>query len=316
MNRVTEFMLSLTKRLMEERGVSEPTANLYVRTMWALNGKQPFKSLVFLKDIPKVEASLTEYADATKKTILASIVSVLSLMEKARGYKKVYEHYLKAMNEMIAEANGKDTAEKSEKQTENWISWEEIQSIKSALKEKVDSLPAKGITAKQYGDLLSYVVLSLYTDIPPRRNLDYMECYVVGKWDESKPSDVNYYDVAMKRFIFNKYKTAKSHGRQIVEVGETPLAGVIETYLKHHPLSKGRITKGTMFRFLVGADGTPMTAVNSITRILNRVIGKKVGSSMLRHIYLSSKYDIAEMKADAEAMGHTINEQKKYLKEE
>ncbi len=37
---------------------------------------------------------------------------------------------------------------------------------------------------------------------------------------------------------------------------------------------------------------------------------------MLRHIYLSSKYDIAEMKADAEAMGHTINEQKKYLKEE
>jgi hypothetical protein len=39
---------------------------------------------------------------------------------------------------------------------------------------------------------------------------------------------------------------------------------------------------------------------------------------MLRHIYLSDKYkDInEEMKKDAEAMGHSVREQKEYIKKD
>ena len=66
--------------------------------------------------------------------------------------------------------------------------------------------------------------------------------------------------------------------------------------------------------FLVNADGSPLAAVNAITRILNKTLGKKVGSSMLRHIFLSSKYDITEMNKDANAMAHSVEEQKRYLK--
>jgi hypothetical protein len=35
---------------------------------------------------------------------------------------------------------------------------------------------------------------------------------------------------------------------------------------------------------------------------------------MLRHIFLSDKYDISEMETDAAAMGHSVDEQKKYMK--
>jgi hypothetical protein len=35
---------------------------------------------------------------------------------------------------------------------------------------------------------------------------------------------------------------------------------------------------------------------------------------MLRHIFLSTKYDIKEMEKDANAMGHSVEEQKKYMK--
>jgi hypothetical protein len=54
-----------------------------------------------------------------------------------------------------------------------------------------------------------------------------------------------------------------------------------------------------------------LTAVNSITRILNKIFGKKVGSSMLRHIFLSDKYGEVkgEMADDAKAMGHSVDEQ-------
>jgi hypothetical protein len=35
---------------------------------------------------------------------------------------------------------------------------------------------------------------------------------------------------------------------------------------------------------------------------------------MLRHIFLSDKYDVSEMKEDAEAMGHSMAEQRNYLR--
>ena len=68
--------------------------------------------------------------------------------------------------------------------------------------------------------------------------------------------------------------------------------------------------------FLVNADGSPLESVNAITRILNRVFGKNVGSTMLRHIYLSSKYDVKEMDDDAEKMAHSSGLQHAYLKSE
>jgi hypothetical protein len=63
-------------------------------------------------------------------------------------------------------------------------------------------------------------------------------------------------------------------------------------------------------------DGKPLSQVNAITRILNKTFGKKVGSSMLRHIYLSSKYGkvVDEMKEDANAMSHSVDMQKDYIK--
>jgi len=109
-------------------------------------------------------------------------------------------------------------------------------------------------------------------------------------------------------FIFNKFKTSKKYGQQTLEVPEA-LSNVISEYLKFHPLKKN-----ASFKFLVSHDGTPITAVNAITRVLNKVFGKRVGSSMLRHIFLSTKYDIKEMEKDANAMGHSVEEQKKYMK--
>jgi hypothetical protein len=54
--------------------------------------------------------------------------------------------------------------------------------------------------------------------------------------------------------------------------------------------------------------------VNAVTRVLNRAFGKNIGSSMLRHIYLSEKYNIDEMKKDADQMGHSLSLQKEYMK--
>jgi integrase len=145
-----------------------------------------------------------------------------------------------------------------------------------------------------------------------------MNMYVV--LNEPDDATKNYYVLGEQKFVFNKYKTSKTYGKQVVNVPnnpDAPLADTLAIFLKHHPLNKGKITKKTEFRMLVKQDGSPINSVNSITRILNRIFGKKIGSSMLRHSYLTSKYGDQkdEMTEDSKAMGHSISQQRDYILE-
>lgn len=305
----TEFVLNLRRQLVEEKKVAESTADAYVKTLTILNGKKPFKNLNFLKKTDEVLALVREYADSTQRAILATIVSTLSLFPKL---KKTYEVYRTAMSGKVEEHKEevKETeGHKTEKQEENWMTLDEINAKKAELADAVASLPKKNPLVKEYDALLNHLVLSLYTDIEPRRNQDYLKMMVVKKYSDDLSSDSNYYDIKGKRFVFNKFKTAKTYGRQMVELPE-PLVATLTRYLKYHPLAK---EMKTGFPLLVSHDGQPLTAVNAITRILNRIFGKKVGSSMLRRIFVTEKFGGAktEMEATAKAMAHSVDEQQK-----
>ena len=308
--RVNEFMLDLAKKLREEKKVAESTATAYIRAMYLLNGKQPYKNLTFLKNTSAIADLVSKYAESTIKTIYASIVSVLSLFKDKPTYKKIYQHYYDLMMGKSEEAKKAETSDKTQKQTDNWITWDEVQKKVADLREKVAEFKSnKSITSQQYESLLHYLIVSLYTETQPRRNQDYLDMFVAKK----QPTETEHNYVVLTKskptsFIFNKFKTSKKYGQQTLEVPET-LSNVIAEYLKFHPLKKN-----ATFKFLVSHDGTPITAVNAITRVLNKIFGKKVGSSMLRHIFLSTKYDIKEMEKDANAMGHSVEEQRKYMK--
>lgn len=308
--RVNEFMLELAKKLREEKKVAESTANAYIRAMYLLNGKQPYKNLTFLKNTSAIADLVSKYAESTIKTIYASIVSVLSLFKDKPTYKKIYQHYYDLMMGKSEEAKQNESSDKTQKQTDNWITWDEVQKKVADLREKVAEFKSnKSITNQQYESLLHYLIVSLYTETQPRRNQDYLDMFVAKK----QPTETEHNYVVLTKtkptsFIFNKFKTSKKYGQQTLEVPET-LANVISEYLKFHPLKKN-----ASYKFLVSYDGTPITAVNAITRVLNKIFGKRVGSSMLRHIFLSTKYDIKEMEKDANAMGHSVEEQKKYMK--
>ena len=308
--RVNEFMLELAKKLREEKKVAESTANAYIRAMYLLNGKQPYKNLTFLKNTSAIADLVSKYAESTIKTIYASIVSVLSLFKDKPTYKKIYQHYYDLMMGKSEEAKQNESSDKTQKQTDNWITWDEVQKKVADLREKVAEFKSnKSITSQQYESLLHYLIVSLYTETQPRRNQDYLDMFVAKK----QPTETEHNYVVLTKtkptsFVFNKFKTSKKYGQQTLEVPET-LANVISEYLKFHPLKKN-----ASYKFLVSYDGTPVTAVNAITRVLNKIFGKRVGSSMLRHIFLSTKYDIKEMEKDANAMGHSVEEQKKYMK--
>lgn len=323
MKTVTPYMMSLHKELQEKRGIADQTASQYIRSLYSLNNNRPFPNLAWLKNKESVGARLEEFAESTQKTLLSVIVSALSTVKDKPTYKRIYTLYYNAMMSKAKEQSGKDTSEKSDKQEKNWLEWDVVKAHEERLKEEASHLTSKDLTPGQWDTMLSYMVLSLFTQFDPRRNQDYQLMYVVKSPKQATDKEKNYLTLTEPRqFIFNKYKTAKTHGTQTFPAPET-LAFPLSVYLSAHPLLKStrnapldkKLTaKSTGVPLLVHEDGSPLTAVNAITRILNRIFGKRVGSTMLRHIYLSAKYDVAEMNDTAEKMGHTGAVQRTYLK--
>lgn len=289
----TAFMNSVYTKFMTEKKTTESSAREYIRRLVIANCEQPFNSLTFLNNKKKVMECLKEYKPNTQKSILTAVVSVARLMKNEALAKKYYQ-------DMI-EGGTAPSNDKTETQKDNWIEWSDIMKLKDELHAKMDSWESR----------MKYFLVCLYTDIPPRRNLDYIVMDVVPKYHDGLPKNKNYLSLQDNEMIFNVYKTSKHYGEQKLEVSPE-LRTALDEYLKYHPLKRMK-----QYPLLVNTYGGSYKTSGAITIMLNRIFKKKVGASMLRHIYLSNKYgsELKEMKEDSKAMGHSLNEQRDYIKE-
>jgi len=296
------------KKLVEkfnEKGLSAKTITLYMRNLQILNDNKPIRSLTFLKDTDKIKQIMEKYQPNTQRNFYIAICSITKAMNQLKLY-KLYTSDLLASNKSIQEEQEKGL--KTEKQEKNWIEWDDVLAIREDLKDKTSSIKSKKITATQYDTMLKYVVLSLYTWIAPRRNTDFTEMYIVKKVPNTER---NYYETDTQKFHFNKFKTAKTDGPATVDI-PIELQQVLKQYLKVYP--KNELEDKPL---LLSSSGKMINGSNGITRILNNVFKKNIGSSMLRHSYLSSKYGNlkGEMAKDAHDMGHSVRTQQEiYVK--
>jgi len=294
----------------KERNISDTSIHLYMNNLRKLNDGQEITSFKFLEKPEKIVEKLVKYKPTTKRNFLISIVSALNTDNNPK-IKKLYGKYYDLMLNMNEEVK------KIVHTADELPEWKFIKEKEQELKKEVDGFKDnKTTTPLEYETLLKYVVLSLYTLQPPRRNGDYLEMYIVEKYKNDLSNDKNYLSRSTAEFIFNQYKTAKKYNQQ-VEAVSPEMASVLRIYLKFHPLLKnGKLPKGVNeVKFLVYRDGEGVSQMNSITRILNSILGKGIASSKLRHIYLTSKYGdtIKEQEKDASAMGHSTAQQKEYI---
>jgi hypothetical protein len=227
-----------------------------------------------------------------------------------KKYKKTYEEYYKLLTNYNTTL--KDQTSQSANEKENWITPEKKQEVIAECDKIIEVIGTKRkITEEQYNKLFECLVLSLYTKIPPRRNVDYQDMLIVRK-NTTQDATNNFLDVASKKFIFNKYKTAGSYKTQVLDIPDD-LMKVITLYLKHRPKKEDDTNQ-----FLVSFVGEPYTQNNSITRILNKIFDGKVGASMLRKLYLTNKYSdtLDELKSDVAQMGTSVDVAKNnYIKD-
>jgi hypothetical protein len=284
---------------LNTKPISASSLNLYTKNLIRLNEGKEIKNLKFLKDIPAIIDKIKDYKANTRRTY---IISIVSLLKQEPKLKKLYDEYYKLLLEYNTTL--KNNTEKSESQTENWITQDQVLEKQRELESILPSIiNKKSITQEQYQQLFNLLILSLYTLNAPRRNLDYLKMNIINKYIPENLTDNNYLDLTDKKFIFKNFKTKKTYKEQIIPI-EDNLLNIIKIFLKFHPIKK-EIKKKLPVPLLVDFEGNPYNNSNDITRILNKIFNKKIGSSMLRNIYLTDKYSDQqkELALDVKNMG-------------
>lgn len=297
-------MDELKKKIRENKpDISESSVNSYANVLRHLFYKEHLAkvplNMEFFNDIPALKEAMKDHNVNTRKTTYAAI---LTLHKGNDEIKKLMNTDWNDVKEVLS------TNEKNDKQKENWMEYDEIKSKVSHQIKLTRSLFASKevLTQSQYKDILMTMILQLttgyYEGLPPRRNQDWNELMFKNYDDKTD----NY--ITKTHFVFNRYKTAKVYGEDKIEIPKE-LKPFINNFLRHRKafegdyllysptLKDGRFSGDTMGQ-----------------SFLNKFFGKKIGTSMLRHIYISSIIDIKKMKENAENMGHSLKEQLQYAK--
>jgi len=130
-------------------------------------------------------------------------------------------------------------------------------------------------TLSDLQEIQNYIIIALLGGIfiSPRRSKDFCD-FKIRNIDVSKD---NYMD--KNKFIFNSYKTAKTYGKQDVDI-PVKLKNIIAKWIKINPTEY----------LLFDANMNKLSAVK-LNQRLNKIFdGKKVGVNQLRHTYLTDKF--------------------------
>lgn len=323
--------------------ITEASKKKYCSQLTNLHHKvskgKPFTSLEFLKNHGQIIKTLdsdcwgkknnTILADGSKKTYLNAIIAVMRRANLNYPALNKYET-LRDLKQTEYDVM-LDTHKKSERQQERWITLKEFDNMIEKIERKIsymklwkhhydceamkDHKVQYSQNIKDFQNLQTYVMLMLHRHQPPVRN-DYKRIICIKQREHKQLScdDMdgnNYFIICSKNksfFNFNNYKTAKVYGTKNVAL-------VPEL----HSLMKKWLKINTTGFLLVDSNFNALSTDQLSKRMGNifmEYTGKRLGSTLLRNIYLSEKYQefLKQSEEDADKMMHSVEMQKNYVK--
>ncbi len=293
--------MDISKSLKETRAtLGESSIKTYTSVLRSLHRKvfgDDEVSMDNFKNTEKIMDFLKDMPANRRKTILSALV-VLTGEEK---YKKNMAEDVTTYNHEIAKQ------QTTPAQDAAWVDKSQLDAIFLGLKQTAEMLYKKAhLTPSDLQHIQDYIMLACMGGffIPPRRSLDYCLFKIKGV-DKTKD---NYLDKSS--FVFNTYKTAKTYGKQVVEIPKE-LKTILNKWMKMNP------TEHLLF-------DTNMNPLNSVK--VNQRLGKifksiSTGTSVnaLRHSFLTTKYGETikqkkEIEKDMSEMGSSANMITTYVK--
>ena len=224
----------------------------------------------------------------------------LSAIKYSLGAEEYPKEYQDKMNELQGVQRARDDEQMlSEKQVENFVSYEELMKQQQRLAAKEE---------KSENDWKDYVVASLYTLNPPVR-ADYgdMRIFKIRPGRKARTGNELIWGKKKAYFIFREYKTSATYGA--VEVPISPgLYEVLTSWFAH----VGKVPK-----YLLGRAIDPYELLNHVERAF-RPTKKRIGIDLLRHAYIhhflpAISTDIKAKQALAKQMLHSVDRQAHYF---
>jgi len=288
----------LQKILKQKKDISDSSARVYMTNIATLLQHFGWDSLKNLTSKYKdVITYLGTLSTQKAKGLLSSVLAVVSTKKAMEAYKAL----MVSLSDVTKKTDEKQ--EKTEKQADNWMTWDAVQKRYAELRdEAIPLFKRASFTTAQMKTVQQYVALSMYVLIPPRRIADYIHFKVKNATEKD-----NYYENGT--LIFNRYKTAKTYGQQKVDAPRA-LQDVFDQWI---PIAS-RYSDYLLFNSYGEALPQP-----SLTKLLNSIFGKNVSASMLRHIFISDEVlkdvpKIEKLDKIAEEMGHSREQQMLYKK--
>ena len=275
--------------------LTDSSVKTYISILANLHKKMDSKDdtiTYFDKDHKEILEHLKEMKPQTRKSVL----SALFILTNNDEYRKIMLEDCNVVNNQYKEQK------KSVKEEDGWMTIDEIKSIYNDLLEKVNSIFSQKVIMN-YNVIVEFFLLACLAGVSglaPRRNLDYALMKIKG-YD---PKTDNFYKNG--KFYFNQYKTKEVYGQQSIDVPKD-LQLLLKKWIKINPTE-----------YLLFSSNKNHLSSSQITRMLNKILGKKTSVDILRHIYLSDYYKdvpaIEDMQKLSASMGHSMNQSMLYAK--
>ena len=263
----------------------------------------------FLSKPNEVMEKIADKHYLSQRNFLNAIVVLLMALNSEEKYDKLIEEYGKIrdkFNDQYTESNNSGII--SDKQSKNFATLEEVYEMLNKMGEDLKPIKKKNkedITKKEMQLLQAYVLCFIHSRMPFRNETS--TTIAIQKRNFSKLSkeeqEAKNYLLVEKNglsWIMNQYKTSKKYAQKILPIEDPELKKILRFYLRINGM-------GVLFKTSTGKPITKIELSKILLKYSQRYMNKNISSTMLRKIYLSSKYgDMKkELEKDNNVMGHS-----------
>jgi hypothetical protein len=287
------------------------TVKQYVNNLNKLKKLFDSEDYDFLKEPDELMDKISELHYLSQRNMLNAIIVLLMALNHDEKYDDLLEKYGKLRDEM----NDKYSDEQksgiiSDKQSKNFATTEEVFEMINKMAEDLKPIKKKtkdNITKKEMQLLQAYTLFNIYARMPFRNDVAGMIAInqaAYKKLSDEEKKENNYLVVPSKGqiyFVLNKYKTSKKYEELDLPIEDPNLRKILRYYLKMNGM-------GVLFKTSTTKPLTRIELSKVLLKYSKAYMGKSISSTLLRKIYLSSKYSKVkdEMEADAKMMGNSV----------
>jgi len=270
-----------------------------------------------VKDIIDNGPAIFEYVSkktSNAKSFFATLVVFLCdkpADDQSTEQKDIIAKFRKNMYiKITADKEDDDKQELTDSQMENFIPWTDVLKFYKQLKEQCTPLmKLDELTKKQFELVQHYILLSMYVLTPPRRSADFVNFKLRG-FSTGPESEDNYMIVPRSKkskteLVFHTYKNQSRLGIQSIKIDNK----FRDLLLRWFQLNK--------HEYLIVNNVGGKISNGKIASMMKEIFGKKISTSLLRHIYLTHEYgsiDINKLQETSEAMGNSPQEVQRILR--